>query len=175
MTSKVCSTCSVLSSDKHQSYRQPLTSHLPAIHFLHKSSEQLQTRCPPELFLQVLPRWSQAWPRGHKPIPSCWETWLLSEPRCLQWRGGSSRSSLRLDCYTGTAAGWTSAPSGSCCWGSRTPRDWCRWRPSPLSDRRKRWHHAGSQGAPGGASQTAYWRRSVAASTERTLRQWLTA
>lgn len=162
-------------SEKHRSCRHPLTSHLPTCHLLHKSSAQFLTRCCLELFLRVLPCWSQAWLRGHKPIPSCWEKWLLSAPRCLRWRGGSSRSSPWRGCYTGTAAGWTLAPSGSCCWGSRTPRGWCRWRPSLSSDRRRRWRRAGSRGAPGGASQTAYWRRSAAASTERTRRRWLTA
>lgn len=126
-------------------------------------------RCGLVLFFQVLLSLSQVWARERRPIPSCWGRWLSSCPRCPAWTAESSRSSPPPGCHTGSAAVSTSAPSGSYCWGSRTPPGWCRWRPSPLGGRRRRWRRAGSRAAPGGASRTACWRRWAAASTERRL------
>lgn len=100
-----------------------------------KNFVMLRIRCELVLFLLSL---SQVWVRGRRLIPFCWGRWLLSSPHCPQWREGSSHSSQLHGCHTGIAAAWTSAPSGSCCWGSRTPQGWCRWRPSLLSGRQKR-------------------------------------
>lgn len=103
-----------------------------------KNTVMLIIRCELVLFLQVSLSLSQVWVRGRRLIPFCWGKWLLSSPRCPQWTEGSSHSSPPPGCHTGIVAAWTSAPSGSCCWGSRTPRGWCRWRPSLLSGRQKR-------------------------------------